>query len=113
AVLSYLFFFSSRRRHTRFSRDWSSDVCSSDLTYVRFHVRYSVLVGMICLKDRDDGAPVLVDDEVTHLGTGDHFSEFLKRRIVERSEERRVGKECGSRWSRAPYTEEMSRAKRE
>src|SRR5690606_39091834 len=27
-----IFFFSSRRRHTRFSRDWSSDVCSSDLT---------------------------------------------------------------------------------
>src|SRR2546429_1503561 len=31
------FFFSSRRRHTRCSRDWSSDVCSSDLlTYARF-----------------------------------------------------------------------------
>src|SRR5690606_41089180 len=30
--LSYsIFFFSSRRRHTLFSRDWSSDVCSSDL----------------------------------------------------------------------------------
>src|SRR5690606_40323049 len=28
------FFFSSRRRHTRFSRDWSSDVCSSDLGLV-------------------------------------------------------------------------------
>src|SRR5690606_41182871 len=28
-----IFFFSSRRRHTRFSRDWSSDVCSSDLVY--------------------------------------------------------------------------------
>src|SRR5690606_26697634 len=27
----FWFFFSSRRRHTRFSRDWSSDVCSSDL----------------------------------------------------------------------------------
>src|SRR2546430_17241625 len=27
----YLFFFSSRRRHTRFDCDWSSDVCSSDL----------------------------------------------------------------------------------
>src|SRR5207302_7906184 len=27
------FFFSSRRRHTRFSRDWSSDVCSSDLKW--------------------------------------------------------------------------------
>src|SRR5690606_39632707 len=29
------FFFSSRRRHTRFSRDWSSDVCSSDLKVLR------------------------------------------------------------------------------
>src|SRR5690606_40928441 len=29
-----VFFFSSRRRHTRFSRDWSSDVCSSDLPSV-------------------------------------------------------------------------------
>src|SRR5256884_3729461 len=31
AELATLFFFSSRRRHTRCSRDWSSDVCSSDL----------------------------------------------------------------------------------
>src|SRR5690606_35475338 len=31
-----VFFFSSRRRHTRFSRDWSSDVCSSDL-YALFY----------------------------------------------------------------------------
>src|SRR6266496_2947630 len=30
----YIFFFSSRRRHTRSLRDWSSDVCSSDLTNV-------------------------------------------------------------------------------
>src|SRR3990167_4564943 len=30
-VLMYNFFFSSRRRHTRFDCDWSSDVCSSDL----------------------------------------------------------------------------------
>src|SRR6266511_261341 len=29
--ICFFFFFSSRRRHTRFSRDWSSDVCSSDL----------------------------------------------------------------------------------
>src|SRR5690606_39621466 len=29
---SVFFFFSSRRRHTRFSRDWSSDVCSSDVS---------------------------------------------------------------------------------
>src|SRR5690606_3710887 len=33
----FIFFFSSRRRHTRFSRDWSSDVCSSDLQQRRNH----------------------------------------------------------------------------
>src|SRR5690606_40991204 len=31
SLTRFFFFFSSRRRHTRFSRDWSSDVCSSDL----------------------------------------------------------------------------------
>src|SRR5207247_7300073 len=35
----YTFFFSSRRRHTRSTRDWSSDVCSSDLEeLVRVHL---------------------------------------------------------------------------
>src|SRR5690625_5522208 len=29
-----MFFFSSRRRHTRWPRDWSSDVCSSDLDFL-------------------------------------------------------------------------------
>src|SRR2546422_2372636 len=33
-LLDFFFFFSSRRRHTRCSRDWSSDVCSSDLMVV-------------------------------------------------------------------------------
>src|SRR5207302_4099009 len=32
-LVCLFFFFSSRRRHTRFSRDWSSDVCSSDLLF--------------------------------------------------------------------------------
>src|SRR5207302_8347480 len=36
----FFFFFSSRRRHTRFSRDWSSDVCSSDLAPER-HFEWS------------------------------------------------------------------------
>src|SRR5476651_1214904 len=31
-MFEFFFFFSSRRRHTRYWRDWSSDVCSSDLT---------------------------------------------------------------------------------
>src|SRR5690349_23597228 len=34
-IIFYIFFFSSRRRHTRSLRDWSSDVCSSDLTLPR------------------------------------------------------------------------------
>src|SRR5260370_92531 len=33
--IAHFFFFSSRRRHTRFKCDWSSDVCSSDLGYLR------------------------------------------------------------------------------
>src|SRR5437870_5898197 len=47
AVCIFFFFFSSRRRHTRWPRDWSSDVCSSDLTMpisVRRHV-FVVLLG--------------------------------------------------------------------
>src|SRR5712675_2736250 len=35
-MLVFCFFFSSRRRHTRCSRDWSSDVCSSDLLFAAF-----------------------------------------------------------------------------
>src|SRR3712207_1989814 len=39
--LSFVFFFSSRRRHTRYWRDWSSDVCSSDLKANADHVLIS------------------------------------------------------------------------
>src|SRR5690625_7958518 len=38
-----IFFFSSRRRHTRWPRDWSSDVCSSDLTCKGARLRPEVL----------------------------------------------------------------------
>src|SRR5688500_20029493 len=38
-MTSTLFFFSSRRRHTRLQGDWSSDVCSSDLVGEREHGR--------------------------------------------------------------------------
>src|SRR5690349_24168783 len=37
----FFFFFSSRRRHTRSLRDWSSDVCSSDLERSQRHVVYT------------------------------------------------------------------------
>src|SRR3712207_8072883 len=94
-ICVFFFFFSSRRRHTRYWRDWSSDVCSSDL-----------------------GQPVLLREAVpapparlgAHGGRAGHL--LLPRRgprdarVDEqprrpRSEERRVGKECRSRWS--PY----------
>src|SRR6266496_6098952 len=38
-MISFFFFFSSRRRHTRSLRDWSSDVCSSDLEFVAMAAR--------------------------------------------------------------------------
>src|SRR5439155_4108823 len=41
----FFFFFSSRRRHTRWPRDWSSDVCSSDLgVWHRRHVLIAVRI---------------------------------------------------------------------
>src|SRR2546430_13644842 len=41
------FFFSSRRRHTRFDCDWSSDVCSSDLIHVDFEVILYIIEGKV------------------------------------------------------------------
>src|SRR3712207_7456109 len=81
------FFFSSRRRHTRYWRDWNSDVCSSDLRLR--HDELAVLrqerVRLVVRK-----APVGVEE----AGDGVDLRQ-------PRSEERRVGKECRSRWS--PY----------
>src|SRR5205814_3246921 len=76
--LILLFFFSGRRRHTRCLSDWSSDVCSSDLEYRHHHV---------CV-------PV----QAEHGRPADGAA------AVERSEERRVGKECRSRRSRDQET---------
>src|SRR5882762_10606778 len=79
----FFFFFSSRRRHTRFKCDWSSDVCSSDLR------RWAV--------SRGHSGP---DTQSPRLTTLSAFRCW-------RSEERRVGKECRSRWS--PYHEQKKK----
>src|SRR5690606_40301609 len=54
-------FFSSRRRHTRFSRDWSSDVCSSDLIAIKLLVTRAVWIFNLSVKD------AVVDKEVKIL----------------------------------------------
>src|SRR5256886_10064191 len=97
-----ILFFSSRRRHTRFDCDWSSDVCSSDLsgtgttlcghTNPEFIFSYASGVG-----------PVATSPSLSTTGTKIAYVENDPNigAILHRSEERRVGKECRSRWS--PY----------
>src|SRR5699024_12052171 len=43
-LLVYFFFFSSRRRHTRSKRDWSSDVCSSDLFIIKYPLYFEFVL---------------------------------------------------------------------
>src|SRR3712207_7139096 len=93
------FFFSSRRRHTRYWRDWSSDVCSSDLMAVYYATKAYVLSLSEAL--HEEAKPYSV--KVSALCPGPTATEFRARANLDgrRSEERRVGKECRSRWS--PY----------
>src|SRR2546429_8387156 len=52
-MISFFFFFSSRRRHTRCSRDWSSDVCSSDLLWLlALSVALGVALGATGLREK-------------------------------------------------------------
>src|SRR5258707_11744378 len=91
----FFFFFSSRRRHTRYWRDWSSDVCSSDLADIR-------MADLIAELRRIGGSVQEVGLEaIKRLDR--HRHAVSRQRIGDglRSEERRVGKECRSRWS--PY----------
>src|SRR2546429_2526588 len=85
-LLCFFFFFSSRRRHTRCSRDWSSDVCSSDLLCLAGGVARELPAAL--------GGPL-------GLEVGPDRRLLPRRGPPPRSEERRVGKECRSRWS--PY----------
>src|SRR2546427_7639888 len=95
------FFFSSRRRHTRFDCDWSSDVCSSDLffkgTAYADTVRRELLAAYAATAIAGSEQPMITKpDEVRQL----YWTAYQKPALM-RSEERRVGKECRSRWS--PY----------
>src|SRR5207249_8569723 len=97
------FFFSSRRRHTRSKRDWSSDVCSSDLAKadpVEFRLRHLHVARARIVE--------MAQPELDRIGLRRHCQlvhETLDREHV-RSEERRVGKECKCRMGRAQEKEE-------
>src|SRR5947199_5066159 len=88
------FFFSSRRRHTRCLSDWSSDVCSSDLGLGCF----GSLPATRCQSKvvaASSPLPFRGSCRIPNPGSHPYY------RPCDRSEERRVGKECRSRWS--PY----------
>src|SRR5258707_3525814 len=100
-IVLVVFFFSSRRRHTRYWRDWSSDVCSSDLVggNLELRVRYQVEAEFEIPSNALSGrSPWDLMQGFTRLD-GDTGTSALDGSL--RSEERRVGKECRSRWS--PY----------
>src|SRR5207245_4229467 len=88
----FAFFFSSRRRHTRCYRDWSSDVCSSDLVTAAQILNVKAFLLSIC-------AAVTF---TVLLVSGNTMAMSVRERVREvgvRSEERRVGKEWRTSWS--------------
>src|SRR5690606_40469549 len=91
------FFFSSRRRHTRFSRDWSS-ACALPISVGVVHLGFATNLGPTLLLHL--GANV---DAAVGLFAGQHVdlqlevAELVILHVAHRSEERRVGKECGTR----------------
>src|SRR4051812_50027359 len=98
------FFFSSRRRHTRLTCDWSSDVCSSDLRPARVSGVALIAVGA---DDALDARLQIPARDV--LGARDvpgvPLVALAHVKQHDRSEERRVGKECRYRWARCDERE--------
>src|SRR5256885_17001440 len=96
-----LFFFSSRRRHTRLQGDWSSDVCSSDLA-LQAAVAAALVDALRHARDLLRLVPYALQIG-DGLGDGKDEPQVVGGGLPthDRSEERRVGEECRSRWS--PY----------
>src|SRR5690606_41056181 len=110
-VFVLYFFFSSRRRHTRFSRDWSSDVCSSDLFLALLNNRLELQAlspiyrQPFVLYSRLRW-PALRDCRPKQRLTGGQPTAYTHR-----SEERRVGKECRARRSTDEYKKQVDNSK--
>src|SRR5207245_7238123 len=100
------FFFSSRRRHTRCYRDWSSDVCSSDLRPQQAQARSAAAALTAAgaqARQADLAARAAATDQrnaVRQARLTLDAARFDRENAVRRSEERRGGKEGRSaRWS--------------
>src|SRR5690606_39697485 len=84
-----IFFFSSRRRHTRFSRAWSSDVCSSDLVRMRIGSRYDRIpvdsFAAIMTSGLLGGQYIGIDPggAEEYLGAGDQITEVQNALVLE------------------------------
>src|SRR5206468_9445847 len=99
------------RRHTRSDRDWSSDVCSSDLNanvHIDIHVLLFTALLSVCAGVFFGLAPAghvrlsdlrSVLNETERGGVGKQAKGLRSVLVISRSEERRVGKECGCRWA--------------
>src|SRR5206468_8421972 len=99
SFLYIFFFFSSRRRHTRSDRDWSSDVCSSDLPNIVGGSADLNPSTNTALKGGGDFQPTGSPDGAQGAVGGGWGYSGRNMAFGVRSEERRVGKECRSRWS--------------
>src|SRR5205814_6067342 len=98
------FFFSSRRRHTRCLSDWSSDVCSSDLPGLKTGGMTDSFPSGASRNAVEIFKPVRGHDMIgAALAKLLQLAGVIESRECDqpcvRSEERRVGKECRSRWS--------------
>src|SRR5437762_8857055 len=96
-VFVFFFFFSSRRRHTRYIGDWSSDVCSSDLSGCRSKASASAarIVPPCAVATMSRPRCCSVSRSMLRAARSQRSTKLSPPR----SEERRVGKECRSRWS--------------
>src|SRR5690606_41162243 len=108
-----MFFFSSRRRHTRFSRDWSSDVCSSDLQVaVRTYAITNTNLANYFFKYHTIQRAATQDSILRYARAAKSAYEPFDRNydiLANRSGERRVGKDVRSRWLQCLNTKKLVR----
>src|SRR5690606_39655595 len=103
------FFYSSRRRHTRFSRDWSSDVCSSDLIEVILVDDGSTDRTLEIANEFKDYLKIISQENSGNCsfprnrGLKEAKGKYISFLDADRSEERRVGKDGISRWTLQNY----------